>query len=279
MSAGVFLAVLLAALLHAGWNAVVKLGLDRFSSILVLALFQSAIAALLLPFFAWPAAAAWPWLLTGSALHTGYKLFLIRAYRHGELSQVYPLARGAAPMIVALAGAVLLGERLSATGIGAVAAIVAGILLMAFAGGEALRLSRAALAWALGTACFTAAYTMVDGYGARLSGTAAGFSLWLFLIDGLLMLAVALATRGPGALAALRPAWRGGLAAGAMSLGSYWIAIWAFTQAPLALVAALRETSILFALLLGVLFLRERIDAARCAAAGLIVAGILLMRV
>jgi len=278
MSAAVFFAVLFAALLHAGWNAVVKQGLDRFSSILVLALFQSAIAALLLPFFAWPAAAAWPWLLTGSLLHTGYKLFLIRAYRHGELSQVYPLARGAAPMIVALAGAVLLGERLSPAGIAAILAIVAGILLMALGGGEALRLSRAALAWALGTACFTAAYTMVDGYGARLSGTAAGFSLWLFLIDGLLMIAVALATRGPAALAALRPAWRGGLAAGAMSLGSYWIAIWAFTEAPLALVAALRETSILFALLIGLVVLRERIAAARWAAAGLIVAGILLMR-
>jgi drug/metabolite transporter (DMT)-like permease len=279
MSAAVFFAVLFAALLHAGWNAIVKLGLDRFSSILVLALFQSAIAAVLLPFFAWPAAAAWPWLLAGSALHTGYKLFLIRAYRHGELSQVYPLARGAAPMIVALAGAVLLGERPSLAGMAAILAIVAGILLMASAGGEGLRLSRTALAWALGTACFTAAYTLVDGFGARLSGTAAGFSLWLFLIDGALMIAVALATRGPAAFGALRPAWRGGLAAGAMSLGSYWIAIWAFTQAPLALVAALRETSILFALLIGLAVLGERIGAARWAAAGLIVAGILLMRV
>jgi len=279
VSPTVFAAVLFAALLHAGWNAVVKLGLDRFSSILVLALFQSAIAALLLPFFAWPAAAAWPWLLAGSALHTGYKLFLIRAYRHGELSQVYPLARGAAPMLVALAGAILLGERLSVAGMAAILAIVAGILLMAFSGGEALRLSRTALAWALGTACFTAAYTLVDGFGARLSGTAAGFSLWLFLIDGALMIAVALAARGPAAFAVLRPAWRGGLAAGAMSLGSYWIAIWAFTQAPLALVAALRETSILFALLIGFVLLSERIAPARWAAAGLIVAGILLMRI
>ena len=149
---------------------------------------------------------------------------------------------------------------------------------MALGGRDGLRLSPTALAWALGTACFTAAYTLVDGFGARLSGTAAGFSLWLFLIDGVLMTAVALATRGRRAFAALRPAWRSGLAAGAMSLGSYWIAIWAFTQAPLALVAALRETSILFALLIGLVVLRERIGAARWAAGGLIVAGILLMR-
>jgi len=279
MSAAVFFAVLFAALLHAGWNAVVKLGLDRFSSILVLALFQSAIAVVLLPLFQWPAAAAWPWLLTGSALHTGYKLFLIRAYRHGELSQVYPLARGAAPMLVALAGAVLLGELPNLAGTAAILAIVTGILVMAFAGGAAVRLSRTALVWALGTACFTAAYTMVDGYGARLAGTAAGFSLWLFLIDGALMIAVAFATRGRAGFAALRAAWRGGLAAGAMSLGSYWIAIWAFTQAPLALVAALRETSILFALLIGVVLLKERVGPRRWAAAGLIVAGMLLMRV
>ena len=278
MSAAVFFAVLFAALLHAGWNAVVKLGLDRFSSILVLALFQSAIAAALLPFFPWPAEAAWPWLVAGSLLHTGYKLFLIRAYRHGELSQVYPLARGTAPMLVALAGALLLGERLSLAGMAAIGAIVAGILLMAFAGGEALRLSRTALAWALGTACFTAAYTMVDGFGARLSGTAAGFSLWLFLIDGLFMIAVALATRGPAAFAVLRPAWRGGLAAGAMSLGSYWIAIWAFTQAPLALVAALRETSVLFAVVIAALFLGERPGPVRWTAACLIGGGVALMR-
>ncbi|HEX8654952.1 MAG TPA: EamA family transporter [Allosphingosinicella sp.] len=278
MTAAVFFAVLLAALLHAGWNAVVKLGLDRFSSILVLALFQSAIAGALLPFVPWPAAASWPWLIGGSLLHTGYKLFLIRAYRHGELGQVYPLARGAAPLLVAVAGAMLLGERLSATGIAAIAAVVAGILLIALGGKAGARLSGPALFWALGTACFTAGYTLVDGHGARLSGTALGFALWLFLIDGLSMVAVALATRGPAAFAVLRPAWRGGLAAGAMSLGSYSIAIWAFTQAPLALVAALRETSILFALLIGALLLGERIDLRRWLAGALIVAGVVLMR-
>ncbi len=104
---------------------------------------------------------------------------------------------------------------------------------------------RKALAWALGTAAFTAAYTLVDGVGARLAGTASGFTLWMFVGDGLGMLAFALGAHGRRALGRLLPAWRSGLAAGAMSLGSYWIAIWAFTRAPIALVAALRETGVL----------------------------------
>ena len=130
-----FAAVLAAALMHAGWNAVVRVGLDRFSSILVLSMTQSGLALLLLPFFPPPAAAAWPWVAGSALLHTGYKLFLIRAYEHGDLSQVYPLARGAAPPLVALGGIVLLHEALPPAGVAAVALIAAGVALMAFRGG------------------------------------------------------------------------------------------------------------------------------------------------
>jgi drug/metabolite transporter (DMT)-like permease len=275
MSLAVFFAVLVAALLHAGWNAVVKLGLDRFSSIMLLALVQGSIAAALLPFFAAPARAAWPWLLLGSALHSGYKLFLIRAYGHGDLSQIYPLARGTAPLIVAVASALFLAEAPSLVRAAAVLAIAGGIMLMAGRGG----LTRAGLLWALGTAGFTAAYTMADGVGARIAGTASGFAMWMFTLDGLVMLVWGLAARGRTALAALLPAWRSGTAAGAMSLGSYWIAIWAFTQAPLAMVAALRETSVLFAMLIAFFWMKERVERRRWAAGGLILAGIVLMRV
>jgi len=275
----VFFAILFAALLHAGWNAVVKLGLDRFSSILFLALVQGGIALVLLPFFDPPARAAWPWVLAGSALHSGYKLTLIRAYGHGDFSQVYPLARGTAPLIVAVAGAALLGEGMNAARVAAVLLIAAGIMLMARKQGEGPGLSRLGLAFALMTACFTASYTMADGIGARLAGTASGFTLWMFVLDGLVMLVYGLATRGGAALAALLPAWRGGLAAGMMSLGSYWIAIWAFTQAPLALVAALRETSVLFAMLIAFFVLKEGVGPWRWAAAASIVAGVVLMRV
>jgi drug/metabolite transporter (DMT)-like permease len=274
MSAAVFFAVLFAALLHASWNALVKLGEDRLSSVLLLALVQGAIAAALIPFFPLPARAAWFWVLLGSTLHTGYKIFLIRAYGLGALSQVYPLARGTAPLIVAIASALFLAERPGATRAAAVLAIAGGIMLMAGRGG----LSRRALAWALGTAGFTAAYTMADGVGARLAGTASGFAMWMFAFDGLAMLGFGLAARGKGVVAALAPRWRAGAAAGAMSLGSYWIAIWAFTQAPLAMVAALRETSVLFAMLIAFALLGERVPPRRWAAGALILAGAALMR-
>jgi drug/metabolite transporter (DMT)-like permease len=277
MTLPVFLAVLAAALLHAGWNALVKVGLDRFSSVLAIALVVGAVALVLIPFFPLPARQAWPWVLAGSALHTGYKLFLIRAYRHGDLGAVYPIARGTAPLLVGVAGLVMLAERPAALQLAAMLAIAGGVLLIA-AGGEGPRLERKTLLYALGTAGFTAAYTMVDGVGARLAGSAAGFILWLFLFDGLFMLAFALATRGFAALPALLPGWRGGLAAGLMSLTSYWIVVWAFTQAPLALVAALRETSVLFAMLLGAILLKEQVGPARWAAAALILVGIGLMR-
>lgn len=275
MSAAVFFAILFAAALHAGWNALVKTGLDRFSSILFLGLAQAAIALVLLPFFGLPPSVAWPWVLAGSALHSGYKLALIRAYGHGDLSQIYPLSRGSAPLIVAIAGALLLGETMDPARTAAVIAIAAGIILMAGRGG----LTRIGLFWALVTAGFTAAYTLADGIGARVAGSASAFVLTMIVLDGAIMLAYGLAARGPAGLAAMLPAWRPGVAAGAMSLGAYWIAIWAFTLAPLATVAALRETSVLFAMLIAAIWLKERLTLQRWIAAGLILAGVVLMRV
>jgi drug/metabolite transporter (DMT)-like permease len=258
---------------------VVKVGLDRFSSVLLLALVQSGLAVALLPFFPAPDVPSWPWLAASALLHTGYKLVLIRAYEHGDLSQVYPLARGTAPLLVALAGALALGEGLTPARTLAVVAIGLGVALMAARGGTGLgSVPLKALAYALGTAALTASYTLVDGVGARLSGGASGFTLWMFAGDGAGMLAYALATRGRAALPALLPAWRAGVAAGAMSLGSYWIAIWAFTRAPIALVAALRETSVLFAMLIAVFLLRERVGPWRWAAATLIASGVVLAR-
>ncbi len=275
----VFFAVLGAALMHAAWNAIVKVGLDRFSSILLMSIAQGGIAACLLPLFPVPLAEAWPWVVGSALLHIGYKLFLIRAYEHGDLSQVYPLARGTAPLIVALVGAAFLDESMTGGKSAAVLAIALGVILMSRNGGGLERLSRKALGYALGTACFTAAYTLVDGVGARIAATASGYTLWMFSLDACGMTAVAAATRGAGALRRLAPAWRSGVTAGALSLGAYWIAIWAFTLAPLALVAALRETSVMFAMLIGVFLLGERANGWRWLSVGLILAGVVLMRV
>jgi drug/metabolite transporter (DMT)-like permease len=264
--------------MHASWNAIVKVGLDRFSSILLLSMAQGVMAICLLPFFAAPMAAAWPWVAVSALLHIGYKLFLIQAYRHGDLSQVYPLARGSAPLIVALVGAVFLGEIMTAGKTAAVIAIALGVIVMARNGGGLDRLPTKALFYALITACFTASYTLVDGVGARIAETASGFTLWMFALDATGMTCFALAVRGKRAISALLPGWRSGITAGALSLGSYWVAIWAFTLAPLAMVAALRETSVMFAMLIGVFLLGERAGLWRWIAAGLIVSGIVLMR-
>jgi drug/metabolite transporter (DMT)-like permease len=265
--------------MHAGWNAVVRAGMDRFSSILLLSMTQSGLALLLLPFAPLPAAGAWPWVAAASVLHTGYKLFLIRAYQHGDLSQVYPLARGAAPPIVALGGFLLLHERLAPAGWAAVAAIALGVALMAFRGGAGFqRLAPKALGYALATAGFVAAYTLADGAGARIARTATGFAMWMFVGDGAIMLAYALATRGRAGFAAVLPHWRTGVPAGTLSLGSYWIALWAFTRAPVALVAALRETSVLFAMLIASVVLKEAPGPWRWAAGLAIGAGVVMMR-
>lgn len=170
-----------------------------------------------------------------------------------------------------------------------VVAIGLGVAVMSLRGGTGQRsVSAPALAYALGTASFTAAYTLVDAVGARLSDAASGFTRWMFVLDGLAMLAFGLRTRGAAALIGLTVAWRSGawrsgawrsgLAAGAMPLRSYWIAIWAFTKAPVALVAALRETSVLFAVLIAVLFLKEPAGPWRWTAAVLIGAGAMLLR-
>jgi drug/metabolite transporter (DMT)-like permease len=276
----VFFAVLAAAVMHAGWNAVVKVGLDRTSSVLLLSFVQSAFALLLMPFFPLPASAAWPWLAASALCHTGYKLFLIRAYEHGDLSQVYPLARGVAPMLVAIVGALALGEAMTVTKALAILVIGLGGATMSLKGGGDLgRLPPNALRYALITSIFIAAYSLIDGLGARAALTASGFVLWMFVLDGLIMLGYGFAIRGRRSVTMLLPAWRAGLLAGSLSLTGYWIAVWAFTQAPIALVVALRETSVLFAMLIAVVFLRERAGPWRWAAAALIVGGVVLIRV
>lgn len=274
----VFLAVLAGAVMHAGWNAIVKTGLDRTTSIFLLALIHGGICLLLLPFFAIPSALSWPFIAVSALLHTGYKIFLIRAYEHGDFSQVYPLARGLAPLIVALVGIFVLSENLTAVKFTAVCVIGLGVMLMSSKLGSGEAMPPKALLFALSAAVFTASYTLVDGIGAQRSGTASGFTLWIFVGDGVLMTIYALIVRGRGLFAAARGNLVSGMAAGVLSLGSYWIAIWAFTQAPIALVAALRETSVLFVMLIAVFLLGEKASLQRWLAAGLILAGIVLMR-
>lgn len=221
--------------------------------------------------------AAIPWVIAAGCTHFAYKFFLTYAYDRGDLSRVYPIARGAAPMVVAVVGTVLLADVVAPTEYLAIAILGAGILLMArgvFTSGE----DRKLLPFALGSAVATATYTMIDGMGARVSGAPAAYVAWVFVADGVFFTVGMLALRGWDVIPRDRQAWRLGTFASAASYGAYAVSIWAMTFAPIAVVAALRETSILFAVLIGWLVFGERMTGEKALAAAVIVAGVMLTR-
>lgn len=278
MTVWVLAAVLGAAVLHALWNALIKLGLSKLTSMLILTLVQGAMGcaiALTRPF---PEPQVWLWLLASGVFHAAYKLFLAFAYEQGDLSRVYPIARGAAPMVVLLISALFLSDVIAVWEFAGIAILGSGILLMArgvFSSGE----SRKLVPLAFGSAMATAGYSLVDGLGARVSGDAVAYVGWLFTLDALFFTPICVTLRGPSVLKANRRAWMVGSVAAVASYSAYAIAVWAMTVAPIALVAALRETSILFAVLIGWLVFGERMDRQKMLAAGLIVAGVIVTRV
>jgi len=277
MSLFVFLAVLGAALLHATWNALIKVGASKMTGMVIMTAVQGTAGLLIALGRPLPEGTVWLWLLGSGVLHAAYKLFLAYAYEHGDLSRVYPIARGVAPLIVLAFGAILLADDISMPAYAGIVILGLGILMMAngvFASAENRRL----LPFALCSAMATAGYSLVDGMGARAAGDAATFVAWLFAFDAALMLPVAAALRGPAIFRAPPRSWGLGAIAAAGSYGAYAIAVWAMTEAPIALVAALRETSILFAVAMGAFFFGERLDKAKIAAAALIVAGMVLTR-
>lgn len=279
MTTGVTLAVLLAALCHASWNAIVRTGGDKLVSI---TLVVTASGLLVLPGFLFVPvlpAAAWPYVVASAIIHVGYNSFLALAYHHGELSRVYPLVRGSAPLLTLFIALAFLDEEIDASGVAGVVVLAAGIMALAFDGGwRVLVRSPRGLAYAAATSLCITAYTLSDGIGARAAGNAHHYVIWLFALDAVPMLALALALRGRQFGAAARTHWAAGLLGGALSLAAYWIVIWAFTVAPIPIVAALRETSILFAALIGMIMLNERITAARAGSIALVLCGLALMR-
>jgi drug/metabolite transporter (DMT)-like permease len=275
----VFAAVLFAAACHAGWNAAVKKGLDPLAGTVVISIGAALVAAPLLPLVGLPAAAAWPWVVASVLIHLVYFAALIESYRAGDMGQVYPIARGSAPLMTAVATTAFIGERLGLLGWCGILLLAAGVLLLSLRGGRDLaRLDRTAVGFALLTAVTVCAYSVVDGVGARLSGSANAYSVMLFAGIGPVMLIYALARRGHEVIAAMGQSWGLGLAGGGLQLGSYGIANWAMTVAPIAIVAALRESSVLFGAAIAVVFLKEPLRAGRVAAALMIVAGLALIR-
>jgi drug/metabolite transporter (DMT)-like permease len=278
MDLSIFLAVLAAAALHAGWNTLLKGGGDPFLSIAHMTICAAGVSALLLAFVSMPVAAAWPWLIASAAIHMAYRFALIGMYRAGDLGQVYPIARGIAPLLTAMATLALIGERLSPAGNLGIATLACGVALLSLKGGRLGTLEWRAVGLALLTGCFTAAYSLVDGYGARVNGSSPSFAIWMFLVNAVTMLPVQLAMRGREILQTLPTGWRLALGATVISELAYFIAIWAMTKAPIALVAALRETGVLFATLFAVVLLKEPLTRWRVGAALIIVAGMVMLR-
>ncbi len=273
----VFLAVLFAAVLHASWNAVIRRGSDRFQGMLLLTLTQGVMGLAMALFVPLPTGIVWVWVIGSGALHTAYKLFLAAAYQHGDLSRVYPIARGTAPMMVVLVGFFLLPDSVQTKEYLGIALIGVGVMMMAngvFKDGETRRL----IPLALGSAACTAGYSLVDGMGARVAGDATMFTAWLFVFDAMFFATFTGVTRGRRVFVASRRAWTIGAVAGALSLVTYWIAVWAMTVAPIALVAAVRETSVLFAVIIGVVVLKEKTSVGKFIAALVIVSGIVIIR-
>lgn len=278
MSLPVFTAVLAAAFMHAGWNAVAKL---RLEPILTMALISASAGLFALPalvWFGWPASASWPWLAGSILLHLGYYIALAEAYRHADMGQVYPIARGSAPLLTACASLLLLHEAVAPLAALGITVLCAGVALMALAKGNGRHLSRTALGFAILTGALISGYTLVDGLGARAAGNPHAYASALFVVDAVPLPLYVLWTRGNDALRSIRGLAFHGLGGGALALGSYWIAIWAMTMAPIALVAATRETSVLFAMLISVVVLKEPLLASRTAAVIVILAGVVAMR-
>jgi len=278
LSLAVTLAMLFAALLHAAWNALVKSSADKQLDTVAVSTGSGVLALALLPWLPAPAPASYPWLLASAAVHVLYFSALARAYRWGDLSFTYPVMRGGGPVLVALFGALALGETLPAAQALGVALICGGVLGFASAPAHDPVALRRALGYALGNAAVIATYTLIDAQGARASGAPVSYALWFFAVNGVVIAAIASARRGRAVPEYFLRRWRRALAGGACALGSYGIALWAMTVAPVALVAAIRETSVVFAATLGALFLGERVTRRRGLAIAVVLGGLIALR-
>lgn len=273
----VVLAVLLGALLHASWNALVKSSQDKALDTALIHLIGSISAIPMVIWLGWPTAGSWPFILASVTIHIAYYVALTGAYQHGDLGLTYPLMRGTAPLLVALSATLTVGEVLSPLAWAGVLGICCGVLTLGLSR-HALD-SKRAVGFALANAVIIAIYTVVDALGARASGNAMQYVATLFLLDGWPFALIVLARRGAAvSIPYAQKRWPIAMGAALASLSSYGIALWAMTQAPVATVAALRETSVLFAALIGCWFLKEAFTVRRIVGTLAIVAGVMALR-
>ncbi len=272
----VVFAVLFGAMLHAGWNAMVKSSTDKSLDTALINTLASFLALPLVAWFGWPPPQAWPFIVVSIVIHVGYYTALSGAYRHGDLGLTYPLMRGSAPLLVALSASVTLGETLSPLAWMGVVGICVGVLTLGLS--KHAFDSPRALQFAMVNAVIIASYTVVDALGVRTAGGAIQYVATLFLLNSWPFALVVFARRKWAIGPYVRRRWPVCLVGAAASIGSYGVALWAMTQAPVATVAALRETSVLFAALLGVWFLKEVFTLRRAIGTCVILSGVMALR-
>ncbi|WP_017254399.1 EamA family transporter [Pseudomonas tolaasii] len=275
MSLDIFAIILLGALLHATWNAVVKGGGDKLLTTCMITSVAALIALAVIPFLERPAPQSWPFIGASVVFQVLYFVLVASTYRIADMSQTYPIMRGTAPLLVAMVSVLLLSETLSAFAWLGIAVISLGILSMAVAPSVG---RKNGLMLALINACVIAGYTLIDGLGVRKSGAPVAYTLWIFLLTGLPLAAWALATRRREFCRYLEHHWRAGIIGGFGTIASYGLALWAMTSAPIATVSALRETSILFGVVISAFVLKEHLTLVRIVAACIIASGAMLLR-
>ncbi len=276
MEPSIIAMILFAAVLHAGWNTFVKVSGDRMSTMALITLAGSGVSMLVLPFVAAPDPAAWPILILSILVHTGYNLVLPKAYEHGDLGQVYPIARGSAPILVTIGAIIFVGEYVSPIVMVGIVALSVGVMSIALDKTGSGKINKKATLLALATGVCIAIYTVIDGIGARSAGSVLGFAVWLTIGDGILTFLIALAIRKKAMLKVVKAHYGRIVLGGTMQVFAYWIIIWSLAIAPMGMVSALRETSVLLAALISVFVLKEGFGAWRFVSAMLVTLGLML---
>jgi len=274
MTLPVIALALFAAILHASWNAFLRVGADRFWSVTVMS-FSSTIAGMVMAFFApLPSGAAWPFIVLSSVLQVGYSVFLVAAYRQGELGQIYPIVRGIVPLLVTVGGFLFAGQHLAPVEIAGVVLLAAGIMSLAFGAGHATWVS---IGYALLTGLIIAAYGTVDAIGVRAGGNATSYTAWILIVYGIFLPLAYFAVRRRLDFTPRMPGFGQAFLGGLLATIAYGVIILAFTMGPAGPITALRETSVVFAALIGWLFLKEKLTARRILACVVVAAGAILI--
>lgn len=269
----IVLLILFAALLHASWNALLRAGTDRLWSMTVMCLAVAVASTVTALFLTPPAAASWPYAVLSGVLHVGYNLFLVRSYKVGDLGQTYPIARGSSPILITLFAFAFAEETVSAGALIGIVLVSGGIISLAF---KQRRLAVPSLPYALGTGVFIAAYSVTDGIGARLSDAPLAYTAWMCALghhDALVYVGL----HGTRSLLTPRPGCITAFLGGLVSLLAYGIVIYAMSEAPMGAVSALRETSVVFAALIGYYFLGESLTVRKVLACVVIATGTILI--